>query len=105
MKWNPHYAHVRFPDGKETTVSVRHLALPGITTDKVALPVDDDSVEPATDAKLYDLSNNNSPATESLVYSDTNLQQSETLNNEQSTTSEVLRRSGRIRRPPERLDL
>ena len=23
---NPHYAHIRYPDGKETTVSIKHLA-------------------------------------------------------------------------------
>ena len=53
---NPEYAHVRFPSGRETTVSLRHLAprgdvdlrVPGLTTgsdpsDHVPLPRDDAS--------------------------------------------------------------
>ena len=29
LEANPHYAHVRYPDGRETTVSTRHLAPKG----------------------------------------------------------------------------
>ena len=30
---NPHYAHVKFPDGREATVSTKQLAPTGNTTD------------------------------------------------------------------------
>ena len=26
LQANPHYAHIRYPDGRETTVSTKHLA-------------------------------------------------------------------------------
>lgn len=38
LQANPHYAHVRYPDGRETTVGTEHLAPQGQT--KLLLPLD-----------------------------------------------------------------
>jgi transposase InsO family protein len=104
LQANPQYAHVRYPDGRETTVSLRHLAPAGVTNeceDPGLIP--EAGTETHTDASvsdtelLLDLGNQDrSPALEpeaSLPY--------ETSVNESAEVP--LRRSDRSRRPPDRL--
>lgn len=43
---NPQYAHIRYPDGKEDTVSVRHLAPAGSGYDVPSYPTDSSNVTP-----------------------------------------------------------
>ena len=38
LQANPHYAHVRYPGGRETTVAIKHLAPQGQA--KLLLPLD-----------------------------------------------------------------
>ncbi|KRX72265.1 Uncharacterized protein T06_5783 [Trichinella sp. T6] len=78
LEVNPTYAHVRFPDGGQSSVSTRHLAPAGSS--------DAEEVQQEVTAG-DDCSENSEPL----------LQE-----NEEKTT---LRRSQRIRRPPQRLDL
>ena len=39
IKANPHYAHIRYPDGRETTVSTKHLAPCGKSGDDSLPPM------------------------------------------------------------------
>ena len=73
---NPEYAHVRYHDGKETTVSLRHLAPPA---------------EPNTENSHYEESHGNEEETDETHQDNINDQEV------------PLRRSGRIRREPDRL--
>ncbi|KRX35519.1 hypothetical protein T05_14780, partial [Trichinella murrelli] len=75
---NPTYAYVRFPDGRESSVSTRHLAPAGSS----------DAEEAQQEVTAGDDCPENS---EPLIQE-----------NEEKTT---LRRSQRIHRPPQRLDL
>ncbi|KAL1235318.1 Isoleucine--tRNA ligase [Trichinella spiralis] len=78
LEVNPTYAYVRFPDGRESSVSTRHLAPTG-----------------SGDAE---------EAQQEVTAGDDCSENCEPLHqeNEEKTT---LRRSQRIRRPPQRLDL
>ena len=107
---NPQYAHVRHPNGRETTVSIRHLAPRGddyrefnseqninthIFVQNSTTP---DVLE--NDCETADITNDNVNENEQII--------AETPPNTISDESEVtpiLRRSVRIRRPPDRLDL
>ncbi|KRX34354.1 Retrovirus-related Pol polyprotein from transposon 17.6, partial [Trichinella murrelli] len=78
LEVNPTYAHVRFPDGRESSVSTRHLAPAG--------------------------SSGAEEAQQEVTAGDDCSENSEPLHqeNEEKTS---LRRSQRVRRPPQRLDL
>lgn len=80
LEANPSYAHVRLQDGRETTVSVRHLA--------PLAPTPESEGSPEFHSTPSD-NNDNSPAEEG--------------NHEDDHMSEQPRRSERIRRPPDRL--
>ena len=107
---NPQYAHVRHPNGRETTVSIRHLAPRGDdyrefnseqninTQNFVQNSTTPDVLE--NDCETADITNDNVNENEQII--------AETPPNTISDESEVtpiLRRSVRIRRPPDRLDL
>lgn len=81
---NPQYAHVRLSDGRETTVSVRHLAPIGEATPRL---------EKSTD-QMESSIGDNGPV---------ELEQGQELIDSNEVPS--LRRSQRPRRPPDRLDL
>ncbi|KRY27095.1 hypothetical protein T03_5802, partial [Trichinella britovi] len=78
LEVNPTYAYVRFPDGRESSVSTRHLAPAG--------------------------SSGAEEAQQEVTAGDDCSENSEPLHqeNEEKTS---LRRSQRVRRPPQRLDL
>ena len=107
---NPQYAHVRHPNGRETTVSIRHLAPRGDdyrefnseqninTQNFVQNSTTPDVLE--NDCETADITNDNVNENEQII--------AETPPNTRSDESEatpILRRSVRIRRPPDRLDL
>jgi len=89
LQANPNYAHVRYADGHETTVSTRHLAPAErtlIEVDESSDTVVDDTCSESTcdvnDARVHD---QNIPPVDNPPV--------------------TVRRSGRISKPPERLDL
>lgn len=90
LQANPHYAFVRYPDGRETTVSTKHLApKPPSTTQVLIQPQD--------------------LAPETTVVNPSVQQEMPTATNQASiptnTEHNLLRRSERIRRPVDRLNL
>ena len=87
---NSHYAHVKFPDGRETTVSTKQLAPTGNTTDSQTPSIEMSTSEVPTNLKE-----------EQVTSHDDSLNDNDTLAVEEIP----LRRSTRTRRPPERLDL
>ena len=95
---NPQYAHVRYPDEKEDTVALKHLAPKPTSNDEILETnrvVEVDSENPANDA---------APANESFTTEDVDAEpiQNESLNDPSCETK--LRRSQRVRKPPERYD-
>ena len=93
LQANPQYAHIRYTDGRETTVSIRHLApLPEDTHNHDVLPapdVQDDSCSTHGDELLHeDIGDVRAP--EAPVVSDAG--------------DEPLRRSVRHRQRPDRLN-
>ena len=87
---NPYYAHVKFPDGREATVSTKQLAPTGNTTDSQTPSVEMSTSEVPTNLKE-----------EQVTSHDDSPNDNDTLAVEEIP----LRRSTRKRRPPERLDL
>ena len=53
LEANPHYAHVRLPDGRETTVSVRHLAPRGTLDTSAEAPNDRQNGDPDVERPAY----------------------------------------------------
>ena len=87
---NSHYAHVKFPDGRETTVSTKQLAPTGNTTDSQTPSIEMSTSEVPTNLKEEQVTSHEDSPNE----------------NDTLAVEEIpLRRSGRTRRPPERLDL
>ena len=87
---NPHYAHVKFPDGRETTVSTKQLAPTSNTTDFQTPRIEMSTSEVLTNLEEKQVT----PHEDSPNDNDT------------SAVEEIsLRRSTRTRHPPERLDL
>ena len=89
---------MRYPDGKEDTVALKHLAPKPTSNDEILETnrvVEIDSENPANDA---------APANKSFTTSDVDSEpiQNESLNNPSCETK--LRRSQRVRKPPERYD-
>jgi len=86
LQANPNYAHIRYSDGRETTVSTRHLA----PTPKVVV----------TDSESHE------NGTESLeVNSDVPDEMHSQDNKMVPEDNPPVRRSGRVIKPPTRLDL
>ena len=102
---NPEYAYVRYPDGRESTVSLRHLApceQPTLNQSNIPLndnvehrePVSEPAEAPASQCEniqehIPTQEPQNEPAVEKL----------------QPEPEQVLRRSERVRRPPDKLNL
>ena len=94
----PRY-HVRYSDGKEDTVALKHLAPKPTSNDKILKTnrvVEVDSENPANDA---------APTNESFTTEDVDAEpiQNKSLINDLSCETK-LRRSQRVRKPPERYD-
>ena len=109
---NTQYAHVRMKDGRETTVSTKQLAPAG--SDQINPMHEPDIPNLNTEVSISDDSSHNkaTPVSES----DTDNTLNRTLNEGDNTLnislnenpihdSPVLRRSERIRKPPEKLDI
>ena len=84
---NPHYGHLKFPDGRETTVSTKQLAPTGNTTDSQIPSIEMSTSEVPTNLKE-----------EQVTSHDDSPKDNDTLAVEEIP----LRRSTRTRRPPER---
>lgn len=101
---NPHYAHVRYPDGRETTVSTKHLAPCG-QVDRPEPPtpplLQEDHQESSTSTQL--------PSMDQDVPSEPFQEEGLRLNKVPKPSKEpeqvVLRRSQRERHPVDRLNL
>jgi RNase H-like domain found in reverse transcriptase/Integrase core domain/Reverse transcriptase (RNA-dependent DNA polymerase)/Aspartyl protease len=89
---NPNYAYVRLNDGRETTVSTRHLA-PAGDTGQAESRKDSATPTPIEDRAHHDDSLE-------VMTGDT-----EQCDNPISVVDPLPRRSGRVRRQPDRLDL
>ena len=108
---NPQYAHVHLPSGKETTVSVKHLAPRADTETSTKLYfklLEAPNVIPEnTDNVVEECEIVNGRGTvfaEQTVHGDVN-DSSQNTSNIPPESSVTLRRSGRTRRPPIHLDL
>ncbi|KFD58912.1 hypothetical protein M514_00075 [Trichuris suis] len=99
LEANPQYAYVRLPDGRESTVSLRHLAAAGSPRVEVDLDCNDltDQESPSDVTTEGDAQSPGPSTAEDRIPS-----QSEPALEQQPVT---LRRSTRMRRPPDRLDL
>ncbi|KFD50088.1 hypothetical protein M513_09048 [Trichuris suis] len=99
LEANPQYACVRLPDGRESTVSLRHLAPAGSPRVEVDLHCNDpiDQESPSEVTTEGDVQSPGRSTAEDRIQS-----QSEPALEPQPV---ALRRSTRIRRPPDRLDL
>jgi hypothetical protein len=91
IEGNPEYAHIRYPDGKETTVSTRHLAPYG----QMQEPLEDDIEENKLDMTTSPSSNAQTfqeadPSTNTLEPTDTSI----------IIPQNAIRRSDRSRKPP-----
>ena len=104
---NPQYAHVRLPSGKETKVSVKHLALRGDTESGTKLLEAPNVIPENIDNVVEECEIVNGGGTvfaEQTVYGDVNYS-SQNTSDISPECSVTLRRSGHTRRPPIRLDL
>ena len=96
LQVNPHYAHIRYPDGRETTVSTRNLAP---RAQAVEVPSEPPlSVEPSLFPPVHEPTN----STEEISNKDVH---PETGDDSKEQTPVLLRRSQRERRPVDRLNL
>ena len=106
LEANSHYAHVRFPDGRETTVSSKHLALFGVEQDvQPSVKAHNDTEQPDYQKQLSPENTLNSSSETKL----SNVSQDSPSNDNSPTSSKspaepitLPRRSNRVRRPPDR---
>ncbi|XP_048583013.1 uncharacterized protein LOC125561953 [Nematostella vectensis] len=99
LQANPHYAHVRYPDGRETTVSTKHLAPKGEVPTMYPLP----QVKPTVPGEHHPATGSSPPSSEIEVeigVGEEVPQVSTGLDGQPP-----LRRSERTRRPVDRLNL
>ena len=96
---NPQYAHVRYPDRKEDTVALKHLAPKPTSNDKVF------ERNRVVEVKLENPANDAAPANENYTTEDMDAEpiQNESLLNDPPCKTK-LRRSQRVRKPLERYD-
>ena len=90
LQANPNYAHIKYPDGRESTVSIKHLAPSGQLS---AHPSDMAPVEPLVTQSVVDVS-------PSINVNDPELDPSPIV-----SEPSALRRSCRTIKPPDRLNL
>jgi hypothetical protein len=100
LEGNSEYAHIRYPDGRETTVSTRHLAPAGEYSN-----IEDDYKESDAPEDLYceELKTNNDTIATHQPSQPPEISQEagrNSRNNEQCNPDETLRRSTRSRKPP-----
>ena len=97
LEANPSYARVKWPGGKDSNVSLRQIAPLPLTKDDESL-----SQEKVSDNLKTDGCNLNAPA--SSFQHPVNQTTSQCDRTDQPPQEIVLRRSSRIRRPPDRLE-
>ena len=97
LQANPQFAYVRYPDGRETTVSIRHLAPAGESTEGERLDRPDNVPASVDEPRL-------TPIEVPASVDEPRLAPIE-VPAEQSDGDYQLRRSERVRRTPVRLDL
>ena len=104
---NPEYAYVRYPDGRESTVSLRHLAPCGQPAlNQSNIPFNDnvehrESVSEPAEAPASQCENEN--VQEHIPTQEP--QNEPAAGKSQPEPEQVLRRSERVRRPPDKLNL
>lgn len=98
LQANPHYAHIRYQNGEETTVSTRHLA-------PVEIPISVESQDTPIDVKDASFSPGKPLETTPMEIEDSApaVNQTPLENIEPGEEAQGLRRSGRVRRPPNSL--
>lgn len=95
LEGNSEYAHIRYPDGRETTVSTRHLAPSGEDyqnpeeDDEICTPAESFCEDPRSDANTPDLSQPSA-----------SLPTNTNTNNPNRSPENMVRRSARPRKPP-----
>ena len=113
LEANPNYAHVRYPDGRKTTVSIRHLAPKGQSMMSQPTPevsVEEDQLAPGR-ASVSQPTPEVSVEEEHLAPDRASMSQpsSQPVEEHRTTLTPVEqpphRRSERIRPPPDRLNL
>ena len=113
LEANPNYAHVRYPDGRETTVSIKHLAPKGQSMMSQPTPevsVEEEHLAPDR-ASMSQPTSEVSVEEENLAPDRASMSQpsSQPVEEHPTTLTPVeqppLCRSERIRRPPDRLNL
>ena len=97
LQANPQFAYVRYPDGRETTVSIRHLAPAGESTEGERLDRPDNVPASVDEPRLTPIEVPASVDEPSLAPIE--------VPAEHSDGDYQLRRSERVRRTPVRLDL
>ena len=97
LQANPQFAYVRYPDGRETTVSIRHLAPAGESTEGERLDRPDNVPASVDEPRLTPIEVPASVDEPRLAPID--------VPAEHSDGDYQLRRSERVRRTPVRLDL
>lgn len=106
LEANPQYAYIRYPDGRETTVSIKQIAPPGdIGNGHYSTPeIIDHAIPPNTSSEknisAENITTEATPEPPKIVS-----QPSPTNNIEPTVESPKLRRSNRIRKVPDKLNL
>ena len=103
LQANPHYAHVRYSDGKVDTVATKHLAPPGSvpkhSIKQSVIADSEDNPQPPTDEQ----STTDMTSGDALVPDTTEIVQHQHSSSSSEETP-ALRRSSRTRRPPDRFE-
>jgi len=101
---NPYYAHVRYPDGRETTVATKHLASKGLSEVVETLPATERVPAEAENLPL-DTPVSVTPDAEPLSAPEHEPKPQPENTPKRNVESAPVRRSQRVRRPVIRLDL
>ena len=104
LQANPHYAHVRYPDGRETTVATKHLAPKGHSKVVETLPAAEHIPAEAENLPL-DTPVSVTPDAEPLCVPEPEPKPQPEIIPTQNVDPAPVRRSQRVRRPVIRLDL
>ena len=104
LQANPHYVHVRYPDGRETTVATKHLAPKGHSNVVETLPAAEHVPAEAENLPL-DTPVSVTPDAEPLCVPEPEPRPQPEIIPTQNVDPAPVRRSQRVRRPVTRLDL
>lgn len=104
LQANPHYAHVRYPDGKVDTVATKHLAPPGTSpskhsTEQPVMDASGSSPQPPCEGQ-----NSTDMTSGNVLVPDPTMTAQHQHQHSCSEETPALRRSSRTRRPPDRFE-